>query len=89
MASAFARYSRDVDDRHEEEQPRGKRRDWKSWLMAIAGILLLIFVAQNSREEEINFLFAEITAPLIFALVFAGLLGGLIGWAAPRLRRRD
>jgi len=64
-------------------------RDWKSWLMAIAGILLLIFVAQNSREEEINFLFAEITAPLIFALVFAGLLGGLIGWAAPRLRRRD
>ena len=57
--------------------------------MAIAGILLLVFVAQNSREEQINFLFAEITAPLIFALVFAGLLGGLIGWAAPRFRRRD
>ena len=79
---------RTVDDRYEEERS-GKRRDWKSWLMAIAGILLLIFIAQNSREEEINFLFAEITAPLIFALVFAGLLGGLIGWAAPRLRRRD
>jgi uncharacterized integral membrane protein len=76
-----------VDDRYEENTAAGKRRDWKSWLMAIAGILLLIFVAQNSREEEIDFLFASINAPLVFALVFAGLLGALIGWAAPRVRR--
>ena len=78
-----------MDDRYEEESSGRRGREWKSWLMAIAGILLLVFVAQNSREEQINFLFAEITAPLIFALVFAGLLGGLIGWAAPRFRRRD
>lgn len=76
------------EERRPEQEPRRKAGAWKSWLMAIAGIVLLIFVAQNAREEEINFLFATVEAPLIFALVFAGLLGGLIGWAAPRLRRR-
>ena len=76
-----------MQDRYEEEEARERRRDWRSWLMAIAGVILLIFVIQNSREEEIDFLFATVTAPLIFALVFAGLLGALIGWAAPRVRR--
>ena len=76
-----------MDDHSEENAPRGRRRDWKSWLSAIAGVVLLIFVIQNSREEEIDFLFASVTAPLVFALVFAGLLGALIGWAAPRVRR--
>jgi len=50
-------------------------------------LLLLIFVAQNSHEEEVNFLFATVNTPLFFALLVAGLLGAVIGWSVPRLWR--
>ena len=53
----------------------------------VAAVLLLIFVAQNSREEEIEFLFATVNTPLFFALLVAGLLGAVIGWSVPRLWR--
>lgn len=76
-----------MEGHHQPEPEGGRSGNWRNWLTAIAGIVLLIFVLQNSREEEIDFLFASVTAPLVFALIFAGLLGALIGWAAPRVRR--
>ena len=64
--------------------------NWKGWAMLVAVVLLLIFVAQNSQEIEIDFLFfTSVSPPLVLALVFSALLGALIGWLAPRVRRRD
>jgi uncharacterized integral membrane protein len=37
----------------------------------------------------VDFLFTTTDTPLIFALLIAGVLGALIGWLAPRVRRRE
>lgn len=70
--------------------PEGPREkiNWKRWTLGAAIVLLVIFVAQNSQEVKVDFLFVETTTPLIFALLIAGALGALIGWLGPRLRRR-
>ena len=59
----------------------------KRWALGIAALLFAILVAQNFQEVEVDFLFVHTTAPLIIALLIAGVLGALIGWAAPRVRR--
>lgn len=81
----------------DREQPGGVRRqgtregtNWKGWAMLVVLVLLLVFVIQNSQEVDIDFLFfTSVRTPLILALVFSALLGALIGWLAPRVRRRD
>ena len=56
--------------------------------MAIAAIVLAaIFILQNSQEVTVDFLFTTTEAPLVFALLFAALLGFIIGLALPRFRR--
>jgi uncharacterized integral membrane protein len=77
----------------EQRYPREAGRqgtNWKGWAMLVLVVLLLIFIIQNSQEVEIKFLFfGSFNTALIFALVIAALLGALIGWLAPRVRRRD
>lgn len=63
--------------------------NWKLWIALVALVLLVIFIAQNSQKVNIDFLlFTSVSTPLILALVFSALLGALIGWLAPRVRRR-
>ena len=62
-------------------------RGWRFYLVATAGILLLILVAQNLQQVDLDFLFIHTQTPLIIALVIAGGLGALIGWALPHVRR--
>jgi uncharacterized integral membrane protein len=64
-----------------------KERTWKTYVYWIAVILLLILVLQNLQKVEVDFLFITTETPLIFALLIAGALGALIGWATPRVRR--
>jgi uncharacterized integral membrane protein len=76
------------------EEPTGVARsegtNWKRWAIIVLMVLLAIFVLQNSQEVKIDFLFfTSTTTPLIFALLISALLGALIGWLAPRVRRRD
>jgi uncharacterized integral membrane protein len=52
---------------------------WRLYAAIVLVIIAAIFILQNSKEVTVDFLFAEITAPLIFALAFAALLGLLIG----------
>jgi uncharacterized integral membrane protein len=70
-----------------EGAPRKEGRGLRFWVLVVATILLLIIVLQNGQEVEIKLLFIETTAPLIIALVIAGALGALIGWAWPQMRR--
>ena len=69
-----------------ETRPAG-RTGWKHWALIVAVVLFAILVIQNTEEVRLNFLFIDFTAPLIVALLIAGALGALIGWAAPRVRR--
>jgi uncharacterized integral membrane protein len=66
---------------------RREGRGWRAYVLAAAVILLLVFFLQNSQEVEVQFLVTETQTPLIFALLIAGALGALIGWAWPHVRR--
>lgn len=74
-------------DRDLQELPRKQGRGWRFYLLGGAGVLLLIFVIQNSQSVPVEFLFTETSTPLFFALLVAGALGALIGWAFPHVRR--
>ena len=56
-------------------------------MLAVAGLLLAILIVQNLQKVTVDFLFVETETPLIVALVIAGGLGVLIGWAWPHVRR--
>jgi uncharacterized integral membrane protein len=53
----------------------------------VALVLLVIFIAQNYLLVELRILFWRVDIHLIYALIGAGVLGFLIGWLLPRLRR--
>jgi uncharacterized integral membrane protein len=72
-----------------EGLPHKEGRGWKFWLLVAAGVLFAIFVIQNSQDVRVDFLFTTTDTPLFLALLIAGGLGALIGWAGPRVRRRD
>jgi uncharacterized integral membrane protein len=79
-----------VADPHQTGAPTEKQgRSPKFWIAVIAVVLLVIFVAQNAQRVEVTFLFTTTDTPLVVALVIAGALGALIGWAAPRIRRHE
>lgn len=61
--------------------------NWRLWALAIAAVLFAIVVVQNSQKVPIDFLFVETTTPLIFGLIGAGILGFVLGWLAPIVRR--
>ena len=67
--------------------PKDDGRGWKFYALVVAAILLAILILQNLQEVEVRFLFIETRIPLIFALLVVGALGGLVGWATPRVRR--
>ena len=74
-------------ERNWEGMPRKEGRGWRVYVLGVAALLLLILVAQNSQKVTVDFLFVETETPLIVALLIAGGLGALIGWALPHVRR--
>lgn len=68
------------------QQLGGRQTNWKQWAIGTAVVLLFILIAQNAQSVELNFLFASVHTPLIFALLIATVLGALIGWLVPRVR---
>jgi uncharacterized integral membrane protein len=70
-----------------EGMPKKEGRGWRFYLLSIAGVLLLILVAQNFQQVEFDFLFIHTETPLIVAMLIAGALGAVIGWALPHFRR--
>jgi uncharacterized integral membrane protein len=76
------------------DRPQGSRSsgadqglDWHRWLLIVSGALLILFCLLNSQKVTVHLLIATVEMPLIVALVIAALLGALVGWAVPRLRR--
>jgi len=59
----------------------------KQWLLVACAILLLLFFVLNFQTVQVSLIVAKVDMPLIVALAIAALLGALVGWLAPRLRR--
>jgi uncharacterized integral membrane protein len=76
-----------VADQGSIDGVRKEGRGWRFYLGITAVVLLVIFVAQNSQDVQIEFLFTTTDTPLFLGLLIAGGLGAVIGWAAPRIRR--
>lgn len=58
--------------------------------LIVAGVIivaLLVFVAQNSEEAHVNFLFIDATLSLWFVIVATAVLGFLAGWFVGISRR--
>ncbi len=58
--------------------------------LTAAGLLLValvVFIAQNGRSVRIHFLLWAVNTHVAWALLVAGVVGGLIVLLAPRLRR--
>jgi uncharacterized integral membrane protein len=70
-----------------EGLPRKEGRGWRLYVLGAAVVVFLVFALQNSQKVEVDFLFTSTETPLIFALLIAGALGALIGWAWPHVRR--
>jgi uncharacterized integral membrane protein len=68
-------------------RPQAKTSSWRPWALGIAVLLVAILIAQNSQEVKVKFLFVDTTTPLIFALLIAALLGAVIGYVGPLVRR--
>jgi uncharacterized integral membrane protein len=68
-------------------QPQREGRNWRTWALGVAVLLAVIFVAENAQEVKVDFLWVHTTTPLIFALLIAVLLGVVIGYVAPVVRR--
>lgn len=71
----------------DEPRPQTRKTSWRPWALGVALLVVVIFIAQNAQKVKVDFLFVHTTTPLIFALVISGVLGALIGWLAPRVRR--
>jgi uncharacterized integral membrane protein len=71
----------------DELQPQVKKTSWRPWALGVAVLLAVIFIAQNSQEVKVKFLFVDTTTPLIFALLIAAVLGAVIGYVGPLVRQ--
>ena len=70
-----------------ELQPQARKSSSRPWALGIAVLLVLILIIQNSQEVKVKFLFIDTTTPLIFALLIAAVLGAVIGYVGPLVRR--
>jgi uncharacterized integral membrane protein len=76
-----------ADQTHSGTQASRDGGSWRQWALGIAIVLLAIIVIQNSQDVDVDILFINTTAPLIVILLIAALLGAVIGYVFPVVRR--
>lgn len=64
-----------------------KPTNWRTWIVGVLIVLVVIVCLQNSQSTEIEVLFASFEAPLIIVLAVFVLIGMLIGYIGPVWRR--
>jgi len=70
------------------EYPTGVGISPKRLAFAILLILAVVFAAQNSQRVDLTLFFWEFRMRLVWALLIFGLIGAILGWMVPVLRRR-
>jgi uncharacterized integral membrane protein len=74
----------------EPGQLEGRRQEGTNlrlWVGLGVAIVAILFIALNSQDVVVDFLFAETETPLFFALLISTALGVAIGWLVPIVRR--
>jgi uncharacterized integral membrane protein len=66
-----------------------EKSNGKLGLIAVLGLIALVFILLNSQEVKIKFLVGTTTAPLIVALAISTVLGLVVGYMMGRLHDRD
>lgn len=61
--------------------------NWKLWALGVGFLLFLIVVLQNNQTVKVKLLFVSTEAPLILLLAASALIGAVIGYLAPIMRR--
>ena len=56
-------------------------------LAGVLVVLLLVFALLNTKDVDVDFIIASLTAPLILVIVLCAVLGFIIGWFVGRRRR--
>jgi uncharacterized integral membrane protein len=80
----MARHSR---DQREAATASSDGLGIKQWFLILCAVLLALLFVLNLQDVKVHLLVATVQMPLIIALAIAALLGLLLGWAVPRLRR--
>lgn len=73
------------DRRDHRAEPQRSTARIVVWAVALA--LLVLFIAQNFVMIEVRLAFWRVDLRLAYALLGAGLLGFVLGWLLPRVRR--
>jgi uncharacterized integral membrane protein len=76
-----------ADQTQPSAQVKREGTNWRGWALGIAVLLLAIIVAQNSQDVDVDILFINTTAPLIVILLITAVLGAIIGYVFPVVRR--
>jgi uncharacterized integral membrane protein len=71
-----------------EGATRSEGRGARFWLIVVLIAIGILFIAVNFQKVTIDFVVGETKAPLVVALLIAGLIGFLIGLVLPRFRDR-
>lgn len=68
----------------------GRRTAWYLWLsvLIVAGVLFIILIAENTRRVKVGWVFGYSHISLVFLVVFATVVGWLLGLATSFLVRR-
>ena len=67
---------------------KGKKpANWRLWLAGTLALLVLIVALQNSQEIDVDVLMVNVTAPLIVVILASALVGAVVGYIVPLVRR--
>ena len=72
-----------------EGATRSEGRGARFYLIVVLIAIGVLFCAVNFQKVTVDFVVGEANAPLIVALLIAGVIGFLIGLVLPRFRGRD
>jgi uncharacterized integral membrane protein len=72
-----------------EGATRSEGRGARFYLIIVLVAIGVLFCAVNFQKVTVDFVVGEANAPLIVALLIAGLIGFLIGLVLPRFRRHE
>jgi uncharacterized integral membrane protein len=65
-----------------------KGKSFGAIISVIVGVAALVFIFQNSEQQEVNFLFFSATVPLSVVIIISMVLGAVIGGSFGYMRRR-
>lgn len=76
-------------DRSEGREGFASRIGPKQVVFMVVVVILAVFALVNTEEVNVDFVVADADAALIVVILVSAVLGALVGWLAPRLRRDD